>query len=141
MSRHQYVVQLTQHDFPHCKLCRTRQNLRWTARRSGGRRQAFFDSRWKYGYTWSPTCANTNWYKYYSRWIGSPRRIDAGRTVLSKNEAKYWNKDFPLRSRKTEVYHRLVLEGYADGGARYYKTVNRSGEHWKSLHSHVKAWR
>lgn len=116
-------------------LCETGQMLFW----SSDGTYSYFDKRKKFAWAANPTRFNTHWFVEEDEW-GELRIIDLGRTVLSSNYASYYNFDFGLPNSRTDVYHKITIEGYRTGDYEIYTTYDASGEASYLLRFKVIEW-
>lgn len=110
-------------------LCQTTQRLYWYTNYTA----------YSYMWTWAanPSPIGTHWYVggYYNYPVYVSSSYASGRSW-----AWYYNWDWLLPNYSTTVTHDLYIYGYYNGTAQLTGYVNRSGETWWLLHSHLYWW-
>lgn len=102
-------------------LNRSRHELTWR----GNSTDAWKVSRNATAWGANPSSLGTHWYVGTNKYEGY---VDQGKSIYSSSYHSYYNWDFGSNSQRTDVWHRLNLQGFNDGYT-YITTQNgKSGE-------------
>lgn len=102
-------------------LNRSRHELTW----GGSSTDAWKVSRNATAWAANPSSLGTHWYVGTNKYEG---HVDEGKYINSSSYHSYWNTDFGSDSTRTDVWHRVNIQGYNTGYAYVVTERGKSGE-------------
>lgn len=111
----------TTNDPARVALNRSRHELRWR----GNSKDAWKVSRNASAWGAKPSKLGTNWHVKTNKYEGY---VDRGKSIFSSSYHSYYNWDFGSKKKRTDVWHRMNLQGYNDGYTYVTVQKGKSGE-------------